>query len=626
MKLSIKSKLLLGFSVLMVFSIIIGLLGLRTSSGIMSNFQTVADKRLPETVLLEEINLNLANHRIWEVAFIMASTQHNTQMEADYLNKMQVEKDNLAQLMTKLDGMLIDEGERKLYQHLDEKLEKYYAVSEKLANLIKQDRIAEAISLIRSESRATYYEVGKSMDGLEKDIDDDIESMKNINSSSYSTSRNVNITLIVLSITLGLLTAFTISNSVAKGVKLVSEAATRIADGDLTINKLVVASKDEIADMAKAVNKMIDNLKILINKTNAAAQQVAATSEELSATTQETTAAVQQVARAMEELASGNTQQTESVNQTASAVEQLTGSISQIAKSSIDQNRNMNQASELVEQMARGIEEVAGNTQQVAQAAKTTSEAAKIGGKAIEETIDGMQAIKDSVFDTAVKIKELGDQSQQIGEIIQVIDDIAEQTNLLALNAAIEAARAGEHGKGFAVVADEVRKLAERSGKATKEIADLISSVQYGTINAVKAMEKGTAQVEKGVSLADNAGLALKNILETIHQANEQIESITAAIEQISAGSSEVVRAIDNVVVITKENSAATEQMAAGAKQVNSTMINIAGIAQESSATAEEISAATEEVNASIEEVSASAQTLSAMAQELKALVAQFQI
>lgn len=169
-----------------------------------------------------------------------------------------------------------------------------------------------------------------------------------------------------------------------------------------------------------------------------------------------------------------------------------------------------------------------------------------------------------SIKESAKKITELGKQSQQIGEIIQVIDDIAEQTNLLALNAAIEAARAGEHGKGFAVVADEVRKLAERSGKATKEIATLITSIQKGTEVAVKSMD------------------GLKRLM--------------------------------------------MEEMAAGSGLVNSSIVSIAAIAEESAAAAEEVSASTEEMNATTEEIAASARHMSDLARELHKLVAKFKV
>ena len=396
-------------------------------------------------------------------------------------------------------------------------------------------------------------------------------------------------------------------------------------NGDLR-GKLEVDSTDELGVLAKSYVNMLGKFRRLISEVQDAVQQVAATSAGLTTIAGSTAASAQQVAGAMGQLAAGNTEQNATVQETAGVTNQLEQAIEQIAQGAQEQARNVSQTSDLVVRMAKAIEEVAQNTQVVAQAAKDTESAAGNGGEAVTKTIEGMNRIKASVYQSAQQIKELGEQSQQIGEIIQVIDDIAAQTNLLALNAAIEAARAGEHGKGFAVVADEVRKLAERSGKATKEIATLINSIQEVTSRAVSAMELGTKEVEKGSSLADGAGVALKQILDTIRKANEQIQSISASTRQISAYSNEVVSAIDNIAAITEENSAATEEMAAGSAEVTKSIGRIARIIETCAAGSEEVSASTEELSASAEEISLSSNNLEDLVDKLKESISKFKV
>lgn len=430
----------------------------------------------------------------------------------------------------------------------------------------------------------------------------------------------------VLSILLGAGIGIAFARKISKPIIELTNLSELMAAGDLTVKKINVASEDEVARLSNAFNKMLDNMRELIEQALTSARQVADTSQQLSASVEEVAASNQQVARSVDELVNGFGEQNESINESVYIVDQLANSIDQISKGAREQAVNVSQTTEMVSQMVKGIDEVTQNAQKVAEAAQQTSNVANKGGEAVDKTITGMQKIKQTVFESANKIKELGEHSKQIGEIVEVIDDIADQTNLLALNAAIEAARAGEHGKGFAVVADEVRKLAERSGKATKEIAALISSIQKGTTNAVTAMEVGTQEVELGVALADDAGVALKEIVTTIRAANGQIESITAATEQISASSTEVARAIDNVAAITEENTAATEEMAAGSSRVNASINSIATVARESTKAVREVASATDNMNASTEEIAVSAQELARMAQELQIVINKFRL
>ena len=262
----------------------------------------------------------------------------------------------------------------------------------------------------------------------------------------------------------------------------------------------------------------------------------------------------------------------------------------------------------------------------MASASQQTRASAEQGARAVGETVAGMREIHDVVSEAAGKVEQLGKLGERIGAVVETIDDIAEQTNLLALNAAIEAARAGEHGKGFAVVADEVRKLAERSQRETRAIAELIREVQAGTKDAVTAMELGSSRVEQGTLKADQAGVSLGQILTAVEETVGQVTGIAAAAQEVAAGARSVVDSMSSISAVVEESSAATEEMAAQAGQVTGGIQSIASAAEQSSATTEDVSASAEEMSAQVEEMTAQASELASTAEQLESLVARFRV
>jgi twitching motility protein PilJ len=291
-----------------------------------------------------------------------------------------------------------------------------------------------------------------------------------------------------------------------------------VARGDLTIRGKV--TNDALGNVVDSVNFMLDNFTKVLERVRKAAIDVSTSAN--------------QILEAADDMTAGATQQDQEITNTSSAVEELTVSMKQVSN----------------------------NAEASAEAARRALDAAEQGNRAVRDTLEGMQRIRASVQATAKKIKSLGDRSLEISEIINVINDITEQTNLLALNAAIEAARAGEAGRGFAVVADEVRKLAEHSRSATKDIAALIKAIQAETNEAVVVMEEGTREVEIGAGLADQAGKALEAISSVVRQSAELVQEISLASKQQVRGTEGVANAMQIISGITRQTTQGARQTA----------------------------------------------------------------
>lgn len=268
----------------------------------------------------------------------------------------------------------------------------------------------------------------------------------------------------------------------------------------------------------------------------------------------------------------------EAISATASASSQISSSSEEMAAGSQEQSSQTSEIASSVEEMTKTIMDTTKNSAKASEAAANSGKIAKEGGIVVGETIQGMNRVAKSVKKSAETVQALGKSSNEIGEIIQVIDDIADQTNLLALNAAIEAARAGEQGRGFAVVADEVRKLAERTTKATKEIASMIKQIQRDTEEAVITMDQGTIEVDKGIELADKAGLSLKQIINGAQEVVDLSTQVAAASEEQSATAEEISKNIEAISSVTQQSSAGVQQIARAAEDLNRLTDNLQNI------------------------------------------------
>jgi len=313
----------------------------------------------------------------------------------------------------------------------------------------------------------------------------------------------------------------------SRNTKKIMEAMELFAHGDLTVNVEPERENDDMGRLARGFNKVVSNIKEMIMTLRESIEATAAASTQISSSA--------------EELATGAQEQSSQSGEVASAVEEMASTI-------LETNKNIS------------------NT---ADKAKLSQEYAEEGNIAVHETIEGMERISEVVNNASQKVQELGESSDQIGEIIQVIDEIADQTNLLALNAAIEAARAGEQGRGFAVVADEVRKLAERTSKATTEIAAMIKKIQQETGQTVEAITKGNDEVIHGIELANKAGDSLRKIKEKICEVLDLSNQVAAASEQQSSAAEQISRNVEAMSTVAQESAAGTEQIARATNELN---------------------------------------------------------
>ncbi len=262
-------------------------------------------------------------------------------------------------------------------------------------------------------------------------------------------------------------------------------------------------------------------------------------------------------------------QVSETATSVASASAQISSSTEEMAAGSQEQTTQSEEIARAVEQMAKSIAVNSENAGEAAHTAEKAKGAAEQGGKVVLDTVSGMKQIANVVRESAGTIQNLGKSSDQIGEIIGVIEHIADQTNLLALNAAIEAARAGEQGRGFAVVADEVRKLAEQTTKATKQIAGMIQQIQSDSHGAVRTMANATKQVDEGIVLADHAGASLKEIVEISQKVTHMVSQIAVANEEQSSTSEQISKNMEAIASVTQQTASGTQQIARAAEDLN---------------------------------------------------------
>lgn len=339
------------------------------------------------------------------------------------------------------------------------------------------------------------------------------------------------IVVVVIAVALALWLTGSITKPLSQGVAV----AQKIAKGDLTTH-IEATGTDETGQLMNAMKNMVTKLQSIIGEVKTAAFNIASASHQLNANS--------------ELMSKGAGEQAGRAGQVATASEEMSQTVLDIAK----------------------------NTSSIESSAIDTTQLAKNGETVVNRSVDKVKSIEKTIDQSALLIKSLGERSNQIGDIVNVINDIADQTNLLALNAAIEAARAGEQGRGFAVVADEVRKLAERTGNSTAEIGDMVKSIQDEVRQVVVSMENITKEVKAGVDLSTEAGDVLRNIVESVDKLHLMVQQIASATEEMASTSEEINKDIEMISSLSKETSGSSEQIAKASGELSQLSVNLENV------------------------------------------------
>ena len=372
--------------------------------------------------------------------------------------------------------------------------------------------------------------------------------------------------------------ATTFNNMVAY-LKEMASVSMAVAEGDLSVEVVPRSKRDTLGN---AFLRMSHGLQDLVRTTRDSAGQVSAGSN--------------QVAGAADESAKVSVQASSAIEEVTSTMHEMSINVQNVVKNTQVQASSVAETSASIDQMVTSIQRVADTAKVLLDIANRSREEVVTGIQTMEKATDGLNRTNQAIQSSAEIINILGHRADDIGKIIEVIDDLAEQTNLLALNAAIEAARAGEHGLGFAVVADEVRKLAEKSTQSTKEIADLIQSIQREARQAVENMERSTRIVEEGLTLGNDLGSALHKISNVVTEVYKFSQELGAATNEQSVGSSQIAKATSRLTEITQEINSAVEEQASGAQAVVRAMDKMRELVQQSASSSTELSAAAEQM------------------------------
>lgn len=538
--LKIKTKLILGYVVISLLILLV------TASSLYGVYQIREhrddiDEMNATITALRELQFYFTGQANDERGFLLTG---KPEFRTEILEKASQAKERI----NKLKPGLIRPEEQELLARIDEAHTKFTGINTQVLDLFSAGKVQEAVQLSFNDGRKTRKELDGSFNKLIQIQLDKTAVSKNREEALSGRMVAMIVASSAVTVLIGIILGFILARNI---VNPINKITVHMQKGDLNF-AAIIKNNDEIGNLTREFGNMVQQLRQLITGVQASAGQVAASAEQLSANS----------------------------DQSAQVSEQIAGRITGVAQGADRQLKAVTATMEVVETMSASVQQIAANSSEATASAEQTAKTAHEGGKAVDLAISKMSDIDKAVQQSAAVVTELGQRSRDIGQIVDTIAGLAGQTNLLALNAAIEAARAGEQGRGFAVVAEEVRKLAEQSQAASKQIADLIGTIQADTAKAVIAMEDGTREVRAGSAVVNTAGQSFKEIISLVERVSKQIKDISQAINQVAGGSRQIVAAVREIDEISHVASAQTQSVSAAIQEQSATMEEIAASGQ----------------------------------------------
>jgi methyl-accepting chemotaxis protein len=522
----LRAKLALGFGILLATLIMTGSVGYYSTGRVIAAAEDVRFS-LKRKEVATAIELGVRKQFQSASGFVFNGDQPSLQQYGR-------DKQEVAEQLDQLKKMLTSEKGKELLSKIHQSTDRITSITDKEISFRRANRSYEANDLASGpKTQETMKNFAVDCQDLEAWEDKLGQDELHAEHQTESRANKVTLSLVGCGLVLGIVIAILIGRSITNSLANMLGIIQKIAAKDLMVEDVEVTSSDEVGQAEVALNSMKNTLHQMV-------QSIAATAEHL-----------------------------------ASASEEISAGASQSVENSRVQADQTQQVAVAMQEMSSTVHQVSEHSQKASESSHKAAQAARQGGEVVKQTLSTMGSIADSSRTVAARIAELGKSSEEIGKIVAVIDDLADQTNLLALNAAIEAARAGEQGRGFAVVADEVRKLAERTTKATQGIGSMIESIQTETKNAVQAIELGNRDVEAGVEKTSASGTALKEIIEMSEQVGDMIAQIATAATQQSSATEQVNNNVSQISSLTQGSSLAAEQTAKACAELSAMAVDL---------------------------------------------------